>query len=55
MSQVKYPPSSVPIYIHLENGITAISKYIAWTNLLLIAVIIIQVVLRKVFSNGKSL
>lgn len=52
MSQVKYP-SSVPIYIHLENGITAISKYIAWTNLLLIAVIIIQVVLRKVFSNGQ--
>lgn len=52
MSQVNSSPS-VPIYLHLENGITAVSKYIAWTNLLLVAVIIIQVIMRKVFSNGQ--
>lgn len=52
MSQVQSPPS-LPVYLHIENGITAISRYLAWTNLALVAVIIIQVVLRKVFSNGQ--
>ncbi len=52
MSKVTISPST-PIYCHLENGITAISRYIAWTNLLLVAVIVIQVILRKVFSNGQ--
>ncbi|MEZ9233367.1 TRAP transporter small permease subunit [Vibrio amylolyticus] len=42
-----------PMYIHIDNFITSISKVIAWSNLALIAVIIIQVVLRKVFSNGQ--
>ncbi|MEZ8826523.1 TRAP transporter small permease subunit [Vibrio amylolyticus] len=42
-----------PMYTHIDNFITSISKVIAWSNLALIAVIIIQVVLRKVFSNGQ--
>ncbi|WP_295893751.1 TRAP transporter small permease subunit [uncultured Vibrio sp.] len=42
-----------PIYTHIDNVIESISRVIAWSNLALIAVIIIQVVLRKVFSNGQ--
>ncbi|UGA54473.1 TRAP transporter small permease subunit [Vibrio sp. VB16] len=52
MSKVVSSPPSVPIYLHIENGINAISKFVAWTNLILVLVIIVQVVLRKVFSSG---
>ncbi|MGF1718956.1 TRAP transporter small permease subunit [Vibrio kyushuensis] len=45
--------SPTPVYLHIDNFIQSISKVIAWANLALIAVIIIQVVLRKVFSNGQ--
>lgn len=53
MSKVVSSPPSVPIYLHIENGIQSVSRFIAWTNLALVLVIIIQVVLRKVFSNGQ--
>ncbi|MCY9803678.1 TRAP transporter small permease subunit [Vibrio scophthalmi] len=44
---------SVPLYKQLEQTIGAISRYLAWINLALIAVIVLQVILRKVFSNGQ--
>ncbi|WP_375752457.1 TRAP transporter small permease subunit [Vibrio sp. HN007] len=53
MNKVVSSPPSVPFYLRIENFITAISKVFAWTNLALVAVIIIQVILRKVFSNGQ--
>lgn len=53
MSKVLYSTPSVPFYYQLEKFITSVSKFLAWTNVLLIGVIILQVVLRKVFSNGQ--
>lgn len=53
MSKVVSSPPSVPIYRHIEKGITAVSRFFAWTNLLLVFVIILQVILRKVFANGQ--
>ncbi len=44
---------TIPMYSHIERFITLISKALAWTNLVLVAVIITQVILRKVFSNGQ--
>ncbi|KJY82951.1 C4-dicarboxylate ABC transporter [Vibrio galatheae] len=53
MSKVLYSTPTVPMYCHIERTINLASKALAWTNLALVAVIIIQVVLRKVFSNGQ--
>lgn len=53
MSKVLYSSPTVPIYFQIERLVISASKALAWTNLVLIAVIIIQVVLRKVFSNGQ--
>ncbi|MCG9577823.1 TRAP transporter small permease subunit [Vibrio tubiashii] len=53
MSKVLYSTPTIPMYCHIERLITTASKALAWTNLALVAVIIIQVVLRKVFSNGQ--
>lgn len=53
MSKVLYSASNTPFYFQIDKAITAASKVLAWTNLALVAVIIIQVVLRKVFSNGQ--
>jgi TRAP-type mannitol/chloroaromatic compound transport system permease small subunit len=53
MSKVLYSTPSTPLYTHIESFITTTSRVLAWTNLALVAVIIIQVVLRKVFSNGQ--
>jgi TRAP-type mannitol/chloroaromatic compound transport system permease small subunit len=46
-------PRPTPPYVHIDNFVILVSKFIAWSNLALIAVIITQVVLRKVFSNGQ--
>lgn len=53
MSKVLYSSPAVPLYFQIERLVISASKALAWTNLALIAVIIIQVVLRKVFSNGQ--
>ncbi|MGP8306880.1 TRAP transporter small permease subunit [Vibrio sp. YIC-376] len=53
MSKVLYSSPTVPLYFQIERLVISASKALAWTNLALIAVIIIQVVLRKVFSNGQ--
>ncbi|OLQ95347.1 C4-dicarboxylate ABC transporter [Vibrio ponticus] len=53
MSKVLYSTPTTPFYTHIEKAIESASKVLAWTNLALVAVIIIQVVLRKVFSNGQ--
>lgn len=53
MSKVLISTPTVPLYCHVEKFITSISKFFAWTNVALIGVIILQVVLRKVFSNGQ--
>ncbi|MGF1909709.1 TRAP transporter small permease subunit [Vibrio kasasachensis] len=53
MSKVLYSPPNPPFYSQIDKAIIAVSKVFAWTNLALVAVIVIQVVLRKVFSNGQ--
>ncbi len=53
MSKVLVSTPTVPLYCQVEKFITSISKFFAWTNVALIGVIILQVVLRKVFSNGQ--
>lgn len=53
MSKVLYSSPTVPLYFQIERLVISASKALAWTNLALIAVIIIQVVMRKVFSNGQ--
>ena len=53
MNKVLTTSLSTPLYKQLEQTITAISRYLAWINLALIAVIVLQVILRKVFSNGQ--
>ncbi len=53
MSKVLYSSPTVPLYFQIERLVISASKALAWTNLALVAVIIIQVVLRKVFSNGQ--
>ncbi|GAB2660278.1 TRAP transporter small permease subunit [Vibrio panuliri] len=53
MSKVLCSTSTPPFYVQIEKIITSASKALAWTNLALVAVIIIQVILRKVFSNGQ--
>ncbi|GAK83318.1 TRAP dicarboxylate transporter DctQ subunit unknown substrate 6 [Vibrio ponticus] len=53
MSKVLYSTPSTPFYAQIDRAIIGASKALAWTNLALVAVIIIQVVLRKVFSNGQ--
>lgn len=45
------PQASIPKTI--EQAVRSISRFFAWANLLLIGVIILQVILRKVFSNGQ--
>lgn len=53
MSKVLYSSPTVPMFHQIENAITSASRLLAWTNLALVAVIIVQVVLRKVFANGQ--
>lgn len=53
MSKVLYSTPTIPVYCHIEKAIVTASRFLAWTNLALVAVIIVQVVLRKVFSNGQ--
>ena len=53
MSKVLYSTPTTPMYYQIEKAIVGASRLLAWTNLILVAVIIIQVVLRKVFSNGQ--
>lgn len=53
MSKVLYSTPTIPMYYQIEKAIVSASRLLAWTNLVLVAVIIIQVVLRKVFSNGQ--
>ncbi|WP_070971132.1 TRAP transporter small permease subunit [Vibrio sonorensis] len=53
MSKVLTSSPSFPVYYHIERAITSASKALAWINLALVAVIIVQVVLRKVFANGQ--
>lgn len=53
MSKVLYSTPTYPLYFHIERAITSASRFLAWTNLALVLVIITQVVLRKVFANGQ--
>ncbi|UAB68915.1 TRAP transporter small permease subunit [Vibrio sp. SCSIO 43132] len=53
MNKVLAMTPTPPLYQQIETFITAVSRWLAWTNFALVAVIIIQVVLRKVFSNGQ--
>ncbi|ELC0656897.1 TRAP transporter small permease subunit [Vibrio fluvialis] len=53
MSKVLASTPAVPLYLHIERGVSSVSKVFAWANLLLVGIIILQVVLRKVFSNGQ--
>ncbi len=53
MSKVLCSDPPIPFYYHIEKTITTVSKALAWTNLALIAIIVLQVILRKVFSNGQ--
>lgn len=53
MSKVLYSTPTTPMYYQIEKAIVGASRLLAWTNLILVAVIIIQVLLRKVFSNGQ--
>ncbi|UPQ90022.1 TRAP transporter small permease subunit [Vibrio sinaloensis] len=53
MNKVLYSNPAIPLYSHIERFITMASKALAWTNLALVAVIIVQVILRKVFANGQ--
>ncbi len=53
MSKVLYSSPTEPLHFQIERMVVSVSKAFAWTNLALVAVIIIQVVLRKVFSNGQ--
>ncbi|WP_428776293.1 TRAP transporter small permease subunit [Vibrio sp.] len=46
-------PTAPPFYVILDKSIIQISKWLAWINMALIGVIILQVILRKVFSNGQ--
>ncbi|WP_411912513.1 hypothetical protein [Vibrio fluvialis] len=51
MSKVLASTPAVPLYLHIERGVSSVSKVFAWANLLLVGIIILQVLLRKVFSN----
>ncbi|CAE6936792.1 TRAP transporter small permease subunit [Vibrio sp. B1FLJ16] len=53
MSKVLYSSPTVPLYFQIERLVISASKALAWANLALVVVIITQVVLRKVFSNGQ--
>ncbi|PNH90127.1 TRAP transporter small permease subunit [Vibrio diazotrophicus] len=53
MSKVLCSTPPIPVYFHIERFVKSTSKFIAWTNVILIGVIVLQVILRKVFSNGQ--
>ena len=53
MAQPSYSPSASPLADSIEHVVRSLGRFFAWSYLILIVVIITQVVLRKVFSNGQ--